>query len=154
MKISDESEPRERQRMTATGVREIATILLPGKEGPLGVLAVGSLEEMKFQPDEIDYLKNIGNLLGLTLQNVLLFQQLDNVQRQWAFTFDSIGDPIVVHDNEGRILRMNQRMAQLSGREIKPSIGRSLAELFPRKQADYKVCPYCDGVAGEGDDPD
>ena len=154
MKLSDEPDPRERQRMTATGVREIATISLRGKEAPLGILAVGSAHEMKFQPDEVEYLKNIGNLLGLTLQNVRLFQQVDNVQRQWAFTFDSIGDPIVVHDREGRILRLNQRMSQLSGREIKSSIGRNLAELFPRKQADYASCPYCEGVAGEGDDPD
>src|SRR4030095_13421642 len=137
VKIGDEGDPRERQRMTARGVREIATILLRGKEAPLGILAVGSAQEMKFQPDEVEYLKNIGNLLGLTLQNVLLFQQVDNVQRQWAFTFDSIGDPIVVHDREGRILRLNQRMAQLSGRELKSSIGRNLADLFTRKHADY-----------------
>jgi len=154
IKISEEADPRERQRMSSTGVREIAVILLPGKEKPLGILAVGSAQEMRFQPDEIEYLKNIGNLLGLTLQNVLLFQQVDNVQRQWAFTFDSIGDPIIVHDREGRILRMNQRMAHLSGREIKPSIGRALGEVFPRRQGDYKTCPYCEGVAGEGDDPD
>ena len=155
MKIGEEADPRERQRMSATRVREIATIVLPGKEKPLGILAVGSSQEMRFRPDEVDYLKNIGNLLGLTLQNVLLFQQVDSVQRQWAFTFDSIGDPIVVHDREGRILRMNQRMAQLSGREIKLSVGRNLADLFPRKQAaEYKTCPYCEGVAGEGDDPD
>jgi PAS domain S-box-containing protein len=154
VKLSEEPEPRERQRMTATGVREIATVMLRGKDAPLGILAVGSPKEMRFQPDELDYLKNIGNLLGLTLQNVFLFQQVDNIQRQWAFTFDSIGDPIVVHDREGRILRLNQRMAHLSGRDIKSSIGRYLADLFPRKQADYVSCPYCEGVAGEGDDPD
>jgi PAS domain S-box-containing protein len=154
VKIGEEPDPRERQRMSSTGVRESAVILLRGKEKPLGILAVGSAQEMRFQPDEIEYLKNIGNLLGLTLQNVLLFQQVDNVQRQWAFTFDSIGDPIIVHDREGRILRMNQRMAHLSGRQIKPSIGRALGEIFPRRQADYNTCPYCEGVAGEGDDPD
>jgi hypothetical protein len=53
VKINEESDPRERQRMTATGVREIATVLLPGKVGPLGILAVGSAQEMKFQPDEV-----------------------------------------------------------------------------------------------------
>ena len=154
VKISEETDARERQRMTTTGVREIATVLLPGKEGPLGILAIGSPQELKFQPDEVDYLKNIGNLLGLTLQNVFLFQQVDNVQRQWALTFDSIGDPIVVHDREGRILRLNQRMVHLTGRDIKSSIGRNLADFFPRKRADYVSCPYCEGVAGEGDDPD
>jgi PAS domain S-box-containing protein len=154
VKLHEESDPRERQRMTATGVREIVTVLLRGKDAPLGILAVGSPQEIRLQPDEIDYLKNIGNLLGLTLQNVFLFQQVDNVQRQWAFTFDSIGDPIVVHDREGRILRLNQRMAHLSGRDIKSSVGRNLSDLFPRKRAEYISCPYCEGVSGEGDDPD
>jgi two-component system NtrC family sensor kinase len=27
-------------------------------------------------------------------------------------------------------------------------------ELFPLKNATYRICPYCEGIAGEGDDPD
>jgi PAS domain S-box-containing protein len=155
VKINEESDPRERQRMEATGVREIVSLSLRGKDAPLGILAVGSAQEIKFQPDEIDYLKNIANLLGLTLQNVSLFEQVDTIQRQWAYTFDSIGDPIVVHDRDGRILRLNHRMVQLSGRDNKPWMGRSVSDLFPRKYgADYKKCPYCEGFAGEGDEPD
>lgn len=154
VRISEEADARQRQRMTATGVKEIVTLALRGKDAPLGVLAIGSAQEMKLQADEIDYLKNIASLLGLTLQNVLLFAQVDKVQRQWAYTFDSIGDPILVHDGEGRILRVNQRMAQLSGGEIRSRVGRFIAELFPRKSGDYKICPYCEGVAGEADEPD
>lgn len=154
VKISEETDPRERLRMTESRVNEIASLVLRGKDGPLGMLAVGSSQEMRFQPDEVDYLKNIASLLGLTLQNALLFERVDAVQRQWAYTFDSIGDPILVHDREGRIVRLNQRMAHLLGREIKPLIGRTVAELLPRKLADYRTCPYCEGIAGEGDDPD
>jgi two-component system NtrC family sensor kinase len=109
---------------------------------------------MELQADEVDYLKNVANLLGLSLQNGLLFAQVDSVQRQWTFTFDSIGDPIMVHDGDGRLLRLNQRMLQLGGRDSKSWVGRYVSELFPRKQADYRNCPYCEGVAGEGDDPD
>ena len=76
------------------------------------------------------------------------------MQRQWAYTFDSIGDPIFVHDREGRMLRINQRMLHLAGRENKSWVGRSVLELFPQKNAEYEQCPYCEGVAGEGDDPD
>ena len=154
MKFADEIDESQRERMAATNVKEIVSIVLRGKDGPLGILAIGCGQDAKFQDDEIDYLTNIANLLGLTLQNVLLFEQVDKVQRQWAYTFDSIGDPILVHDREGRVLRINQRMIQLSGRENKSWIGRTVNELFPRKQSEYKDCPYCEGVAGEGDDPD
>ena len=87
--------------MLATGVKEIVSLVLRGKDAPLGIFAVGSGHDSKLQDDEVDYLKNIANLLGLTVQNVLLFEQVDKVQRQWAYTFDSIGDPIFVHDGDG-----------------------------------------------------
>ena len=153
-KIADEPDEQARERMKSAGVREIISLALRGKDGPLGILVVGCDHDARLQEDEIDYLRNIANLLGLTLQNVELFERVDTVQRQWAYTFDSIGDPILVHDSEGRVLRMNQRMLQLTGRDGKSWVGRTVAELFSRKTADFKTCPYCDGVAGEGDDPD
>ena len=52
------------------------------------------------------------------------------------------------------MLRINQRMLHLAGRENKSWVGRSVLELFPQKNAEYEQCPYCEGVAGEGDDPD
>ena len=155
MNVADETDPLERNRMAATGVNEVVSLVLRGKDAPLGIFAIGFGPHARIQEDEVDYLKNIANLVGLTLQNVLLFEQVDKVQRQWAYTFDSIGDPIFVHDSEGRILRINQRMLHLAGRESKSWIGRSIAELFPQRSAGaYALCPYCEGVAGEGDDPD
>src|ERR1700732_2676916 len=135
-------------------VREMVTIVLRGKSGPLGILGVGTAREMRFQPDEIAYLVNIGNLLGLTLQNVRLFEQLTTVQKQWAYTFDSIGDPILVHDGQGRVLRANQRLSHLLGGEVNALIGRTVTNLLPRNGVGYDICPFCEGVAGEGDDPD
>jgi two-component system NtrC family sensor kinase len=93
-------------------------------------------------------------LLGLTLQNVRLFEQVDTIQRQWAYTFNSIGDPIFVHDREFRILRVNQRLAHVAARESNSIVGRWVSDLFTRKGANYNQCPYCEGVAGEGDEPD
>lgn len=144
-------DPRQRERMFDTGVQEIVCLPLRGKEGPLGIVAVGSRYASQFQPDEIAYLGNIANLLGMTLQNVRLFEQVDTIQRQWAYTFDSIGDPILVHDREYRIVRINSRMRQLLGRENSSPIGRWVSDILPRSGSNFKQCPYCEGVAGEGD---
>ena len=147
-------DPAARKRVEEAGLQTLVTLPLRGKQGPLGLIAVGSTRQGRFHPDELAYLVNIANLLGLTLQNVSLFQQVTTVQRQWEYTFDSIGDPILVHDRAGRILRSNQRLSQLLGREGGALAGRSVMELLPVQNAAYKSCPYCEGVAGEGDEPD
>ena len=153
-RLSEEVDAKERQRMEECGVSESISLALPGKDGPLGIIAVGSSYGVRFQRDEVSYLVNIANLLGMTLQNVRLFEQVATVQQQWAYTFDSIGDPILVHDPEYRILRANQRLGNLLGRDCTALVGRRVTELLPRKTATYRNCPYCEGSAGEGDDPD
>jgi len=154
LRSDEEVDAKERTRMEESGVSESISLALPGKDGPVGVISVGSFQSVRFQRDEISYLVNIANLLGLTLQNVRLFEQVATVQQQWAYTFDSIGDPIFVHDPEFRILRANQRLGHLLGRDSAALVGRMVTDLLPRKGTNYKSCPYCEGIAGEGDDPD
>jgi two-component system NtrC family sensor kinase len=154
LESDEEWDPTARKRVEEAGLKSLVTLPLPGKQGPLGVIAVGSTRQGRFHPDELSYLVNIANLLGLTLQNVRLFEQVSAVQHQWEYTFDSIGDPILVHDRAGRILRSNQRLSQLLGREGSAFVGRSVMDLLPVQNAGYKSCPYCEGVGGEGDEPD
>ena len=154
VRIVDETDPLERQRMTAAGIKQIVSLVLRGKDAPLGIFAIGYGHDTRIQDDEVDYLKNIANLLGLTIQNVSLFEQVNTVQQQWAYTFDSIGDPIFVHDADGRVMRINQRMLHLTDRENGSWVGRYVSELFAVKNGPYRHCPYCEGIAGEGDDPD
>src|SRR6266851_3515050 len=150
----EEWDPTTRKRADEAGLARLVILPLPGKQGPLGAIAVGSTRQGRYHPDELAYLVNIANLLGLTLQNVRLLEQVTAVQHQWEYTFDSIGDPILVHDRGGRILRSNQRLSQLLGREGGALNGRSVHELLPVQNASYKICPYCEGIGGEGDEPD
>jgi len=154
VRLDEAVDAKERARMEQSGVSESISLALPGKDGPVGIISVGSFQNIRFQHDEISYLVNIANLLGLTLQNVRLFEQVATVQQQWAYTFDSIGDPIFVHDPEFRILRANQRLGNLLGRDSAALVGRMVTDLLARKGTSYKNCPYCEGIAGEGDDPD
>jgi PAS domain S-box-containing protein len=154
VRFEDEQDAIAKARMAECGIKEIVTLALRGKDGPLGIIAVGSTHEVEFLPDEVAYLVNLSNLLGLTLQNVKLFEQVATAQQQWADTFDSIGDPILVHDRAGRILRVNQRLSHLLGREFRAIVGRSVSDSFSRKDAHFDLCPYCEGVGGEGDELD
>ena len=90
-------------------------------------------QTVKFQRDEIAYFVNLANLVGLTLQNVRLFEQVATAQQQWVYTFDSIGDPILVH-RPGISDPAEQSAAGPSSRPRKRRPGgRAVSELLPRK---------------------
>ena len=153
-RFEDEKDAKVRRNMAEAGITQLMTVPLTGKEGPLGILNVGVAPGKRFGEDELAYLVNVANFLGTTIENVHLFEQIKSVQQQWVYTFDSIGDPILVHDEGGRILRTNARLADLLGRKSQMIFGRAVNELFSGRAQTYRICPYCEGISGEGDYPD
>jgi PAS domain S-box-containing protein len=153
-RFEEEKDPNVRSKMAEAGVTQLVSVPLCGKEGPVGLLNVGTVPGKRLQEDELTYLVNVANFLATTIENVSLFEQIKSVQQQWVYTFDSIGDPILVHDENGRILRTNLRLADLLGRKTQAISGRAVNELFTMRDKPFKICPYCEGVAGEGDDAD
>jgi PAS domain S-box-containing protein len=154
VRFEDERDPKLRRAMAEAGITQLITVPLSGKEGPVGLLNIGALPGKHFQEDELSYLVNVANFLGTTVENVNLFEQIKSVQQQWVYTFDSIGDPILVHDQEGRILRTNTRLADLLGKKSPALVGRAVSELFAPVVESFQICPYCEGISGEGDFPD
>jgi PAS domain S-box-containing protein len=153
-RFENEKDLRLRRNMAEAGITQLATVPLCGKEGPVGLLNIGAVPGKRFQEDELEYLVNVGNFLGTTIENVNLFEQIKSVQQQWVYTFDSIGDPILVHDEEGRVLRTNLRLADLLGRTTQAMFGRTIGELFKAREEAFTICPYCEGISGEGDAAD
>ncbi len=130
----------------------LATILLiriPGKDAPLGLLAIGSSTSHRYESEEQHYLINVANLLGLTVQNLALVETVSSSHRQWEDTFDSIDDFILVHNSEGRILKVNRAFAarlQVQPNEI---AGRTVREVLRQGNTPWNRCPYCESVAGD-----
>src|SRR5579863_6135303 len=136
---------------------KLATLMLvriPGKEEPHGFLAIGSLTPRDFEREEQDFLVNVANLLGLTAQNVALFQNAAAARRQWLDTFDSIDDLILVHSLDGTILRANRALADRLSVEPAALVGRSVRDALHSSAFAWSRCPYCEGAAGKADEVD
>jgi PAS domain S-box-containing protein len=153
-RFEDEKDLKVRHNMAEAGITQLITVPLCGKEGPVGLLNIGTLPGKQFQDDEISYLVNVANFLGTTVENVHLFEQIKSVQQQWVYTFDSIGDPILVHDQQGRLLRTNTRLADMLSKKTPAIVGRTVSEVLNPREGQFTICPYCEGVSGEGDFPD
>src|SRR6266853_1112783 len=129
-------------------------VRLPGPNAALGWILVGSKGKRKFHREEITFLINVANLLGLTVQSLRLFEQIATVQLQWANTFASIDDPILVHDPDGKIIRVNQAFEIRVGLAPERMEGRPVAEVLQQGDIKWTRCPYCEGAAGKGIDID
>ena len=153
-RFEEEKDPKIRRAMADAGITQLISVPLRGKKGVVGLLNVGALPGKRFHEDELAYLANVASFLGITVENVNLFEQIKTVQQQWVYTFDSIGDPILVHDNEGRIVRGNLRLANLLGKDFASVVGRYVNELFNPRTGTFHLCPYCEGSSGDADSPD
>jgi PAS domain S-box-containing protein len=152
--FENEKDTKIRRSMAEAGVNQLITIPLRGQESAVGILKIGAPPGKRFREDEIAYLVNVAKFLGTMVENASLFDQIKTVQQQWAYTFDSIGDPIFVHDLQGRIVKGNLRLSNLLGRENPSMIGRSVHDIFSSRDVPFTRCPYCEGISGEGDSPD
>jgi PAS domain S-box-containing protein len=147
-------DPEIRRWMDTEKLAGIVLIRVPGKERPLGLLAIGSAVPRMFESDEENFLANVANLLGLTVQNVALFESAANSRRQWLDTFDSISDLILVHAPDGRILRVNRTLAWHLGVEPGSIEKQFLRDLLQQGSVRWESCPYCEDAAGKPEDID
>lgn len=62
---------------------------------------------------------------------------------EWESTFDSIADPIFIHDMDFRVTRCNMAYKEYAGLAFKKIIGRVYYEVFPVMEGPFKVCINC-----------
>lgn len=143
-----------REWMEAAKVSSLVLVGVRGKTAPLGLLVIGSAGPRAIETEEEDFLFNVANLIGLTVQNVTLYESAAASRRQWLDTFDSIADLILVHDPEGRLLRVNRALAWHLGVEPGSIEQQCLRNLLALGDIKWKNCPYCEGAAGKPEEVD
>jgi PAS domain S-box-containing protein len=114
-------------RLTRTVLKEdhIGSMLivpLKSKEKVMGTLCVSMRGHRKFSQDEVEVLTNIGNQIGVAIENVRLYQQqrgfteqLRASEERYRELFENANDGIWVHDLEGNIVAANKASEKLTG---------------------------------------
>jgi two-component system NtrC family sensor kinase len=132
-------------------------LILPvlGKKSVIGTLCLGGRHHLSYTPEEMEFLTTSAHQLGLAFENLRLVEQILRSHRQWANTFDSIQDLVLVHDAEFRVMKANQALLQRLGMAPADVAGQRCENVLPRT-GDWAKCPYCvEAVAGfhEAADP-
>lgn len=64
----------------------------------------------------------------------------ENAKRNWEVTFDSIKDPLYLHDSEYRIIQANKAYRDIAGMSFKNMIDKPYYEVFPKMDSPFKSC--------------
>lgn len=67
-------------------------------------------------------------------------EQIRQDKKQWEDTFDSISDPLFIHDREFRVLKANRAYMEASGMSFEGMVGRPYYEVFPKMKGPFNGC--------------
>ena len=125
----------------AEGIRDLALTPLKSRGEILGALVAGYRSRHHFSEEEKQQLEDLAAMAALALDNVRLLETVGAAEKIWEQTFDAIGEGIIVHDSEMRIVRCNAMAAEMMNLQPAEVIGLSFKEafglLFGKRAADY-----------------
>jgi hypothetical protein len=91
-----ESTPEIRAALISEGIHHLLLVPVEGKNSPVGMFVLGMPRFRAYTSREKKFLKVAAKQLGMAAENRKLLQQLVHSRNEWASTFDSIPDCILV----------------------------------------------------------
>jgi two-component system NtrC family sensor kinase len=140
---AEESTPEIREALIAEGIHHLLLVPVEGKHSPVGMFVLGMPRYRAYTGREKKFLKAAAKQLGLAAENNKLLQQLMHSRNEWASTFDSIPDCILVHDMQYRILRANSALLERLKRSRDEVVQSLCEEVLPGANTNWTGCPYC-----------
>lgn len=90
------------------------------------------LMEIGGQPFRQEIIRDISERKSLQQKFQQQFSELENIRKEWVEVFDSVSDPICIHDQDMRVVRANRAYAEKVGLPYKEIIGKYYWQLFPK----------------------
>lgn len=106
-----------------------------GKSGMKGQVLFAKGGGKKFSADEVDFLQELTEALGLALQRLHKLEEAKTFKAQWQATFDAIPHPLCITNHDFEILKMNLAFQQACHTSsFNKLIGKNCFEAFFREE--------------------
>ncbi len=122
----------------------IVVIPVQGKASVIGIVAIASSQFRRYKDDELQFLSSAAKQLGIAIENLQLINKILRSQRQWANTFDALPDPIFVHDETFRVVKVNRALLNKVGLAPDVMVGKRCDAVLPHVGRKWTLCPYCE----------
>ncbi len=138
---------------SSLGWDDCTLVRLPGASGELAGLLALSGRATPFDSGDRVFLETMAGHAAMALESARLFTRIEQSNRHWMEIFDAITDFIVVHDQAGKVLRVNRSLAAMIGVPPAELIGVDMRALLALTSdvASYS-CPFCRAMADDADE--
>jgi PAS domain S-box-containing protein len=126
--------------------RQLLTVPLLAKDGSvLGMFALMDRRDgAVITQNDIQRAKQLATHVASAMEKFRLFTRMEQANRHWVEIFDAISDFIVVHDQSGKVQRVNRSLSDFIGVGPAGLIGVEMAALFGAAgPAMVRDCPFC-----------
>jgi len=138
---------------SSLGWSDCVAVRLPGSNGELIGLLCLSGRTRPLAAEDRDLLEAIAGHAARALENARLFTRIEQANRHWLEIFDAITDFIVVHDEAGKVLRVNRSLAAMIGVAPSELIGVNMRALLAlTNEATLYSCPFCRSIGEDRDE--
>ncbi len=107
------------------------SVVIKGREKPLGTFGVGAKQVRPFSATDVDFLQAVANVLATAMDRARDEQALRQSQARNQAILDTALDSIITVDHEDRIVEFNKATEQTFGYERAALIGRPFRTLVP-----------------------
>ncbi len=112
------------------GVVSGASVVIPGKDRPFGVVAVFSRERRAFSKDDVHFVKAVSNILADAIERKRTEEHLRHEKDFSDAAIDSLPGIFYLLDHQGRFLRWNRTFERVSGYSAEEMAGLAPLDLF------------------------
>lgn len=138
--IDEYPTPRFIPLLKEEGIQTLVGIPLLTKEKAIGAITLLTRSHIFLTQREINLLENIGNQIGLALENARLFSNVAKAKSEWETTFDAVTDLITIRDRDYRIIRANQAAFRRFGLKPEQILGRKCFETLHHRETPCDGC--------------
>lgn len=110
-----------------------ATVLIPGKESPFGVLGAHSGRLRPFTQDDINFLQAVANVLAGAIRRHLTEQALRRSESYFRSLLESAPDAMAIVNQLGIVTLVNAQVEKLFGYERDELVGQRVETLIPER---------------------
>jgi PAS domain S-box-containing protein len=119
-------------------LHSVLIVPLSSKKKVNGTLCIAMRSYRQFAPEEVELLTNMGNQIGVAVENVNLYQQQQITTQQLRISeeryrglFENSSDAIFICSTTARIISINQACEELTGYALNELTDTAIYELFP-----------------------
>ena len=138
---------------TTLGWKDCTIVRMLGASGELAGLLALSGRTRPLDREDRDFLETMAGHAAMALENSRLFTRIEQANRHWMEIFDAIGDLILVHDHNGKVLRVNRSLASMIGVPPAELIGLNIRALLALgSEIAAHACPLCRPMLEDSDE--